>query len=75
MVHIQNSTLAGGVAVGTSANLMLEPFGAVLVGVAAGAISVAGYEKITVSRDGGRMGPSGNREFNFYTLRDSFKLL
>ncbi|XP_063904863.1 ammonium transporter Rh type A isoform X3 [Zophobas morio] len=47
MVHIQNSTLAGGVAVGTSANLMLEPFGAVLVGVAAGAISVAGYEKIT----------------------------
>jgi ammonium transporter Rh len=47
MVHIQNSTLAGGVAVGTSANLMLQPYGAVLVGAAAGLISVAGYTKLT----------------------------
>lgn len=49
MVHIQNSTLAGGVAVGTSANLMLEPWGAILVGIVSGVISVVGYVKITVS--------------------------
>lgn len=48
MVHIQNSTLAGGVAVGTSANLMLQPSGAVLVGIIAAIISVAGYAKLTV---------------------------
>ncbi|RZB40446.1 ammonium transporter Rh type A, partial [Asbolus verrucosus] len=47
MVHIQNSTLAGGVAVGTSANLMLQPFGAVLIGTVAGLLSVAGYVKLT----------------------------
>ncbi|CAH0561178.1 unnamed protein product [Brassicogethes aeneus] len=47
MVHIQNSTLAGGVAVGTCANLMIQPYGALLVGIAAGALSVYGYVKIT----------------------------
>lgn len=48
MVHIQNSTLAGGVAVGTAANLMLEPYGALFVGVVAGTLSVVGYSKFTV---------------------------
>lgn len=48
MVHIQNATLAGGVAVGTAANLMLRPFGAVIVGMGAGILSVCGYEKLTV---------------------------
>uniref|UniRef100_A0A673C197 Rh family, C glycoprotein b n=1 Tax=Sphaeramia orbicularis TaxID=375764 RepID=A0A673C197_9TELE len=32
MVHIQNSTLAGGVAVGTAAEFMLMPYGSLIVG-------------------------------------------
>jgi len=47
MVHVQNSTLAGGVAIGTSANLMIQPFGAMLVGSIAGVVSVVGYKYIT----------------------------
>nr|CAD7600189.1 unnamed protein product [Timema genevievae] len=43
MVHIQNSTLAGGVAVGTVCDLMIQPFGAVLIGMLAGVVSVLGY--------------------------------
>lgn len=52
MVHVQNSTLAGGVAVGAAANLMLEPYGALIVGVAAGVLSVVGYHAITPWIDG-----------------------
>lgn len=47
MVHIQNATLAGGVAVGTSANMPLQPFGAMLIGALAGCLSVIGYQYIT----------------------------
>lgn len=47
MVHIQNSTLAGGVAVGTAADLMIQPWGAVLIGMIAGVISVLGYFYLT----------------------------
>ncbi|XP_047487124.1 ammonium transporter Rh type B-like [Penaeus chinensis] len=47
MVHIQNSTLAGGVAVGTAADLMIHPWGAVLIGMLAGTISVLGYTYLT----------------------------
>ncbi|XP_059484715.1 ammonium transporter Rh type B isoform X1 [Neocloeon triangulifer] len=46
MVHIQNSTLAGGVAVGTAADMMLYPYGALAVGIAAGTLSVLGYTYI-----------------------------
>ena len=38
MVDIQNATLAGGVAVGSSADLVIAPWGALLVGLIAGSI-------------------------------------
>ncbi|TDG53307.1 hypothetical protein AWZ03_000122 [Drosophila navojoa] len=47
MVHVQNSTLAGGVAVGTVCNLLLGAHGAVLIGIIAGTISVLGYRYLT----------------------------
>ena len=44
MEHLQNATLAGGVAVGACADMMLSPFGAVLMGAMAGFVSVLGFE-------------------------------
>nr|KAG5693574.1 hypothetical protein BaRGS_011699 [Batillaria attramentaria] len=44
MVHIQNATLAGGVAVGTTADMPLEPWGAILMGTVAAVISVLGFK-------------------------------
>ena len=46
-VDIQNATLAGGVAVGSSADLVIEPWGAVVVGMVAGIVSVAGYVHVS----------------------------
>lgn len=43
MVHIQNATLAGGVAIGSAANLSFTPAGAVGVGILAGVLSTAGF--------------------------------
>ncbi len=43
MVHIQNATLAGGVAIGSAANLSFSPAGAVAVGVIAGILSTMGF--------------------------------
>ncbi|XP_073982328.1 rhesus blood group-associated glycoprotein Rh50 isoform X2 [Rhodnius prolixus] len=43
MVHIQNATLAGGVAIGTVADLMVMPYAALLIGGLAGAVSTLGY--------------------------------
>jgi len=43
MVSIQNATLAGGVAMGSAADLMMEPWGAIVLGTTAGIISVVGY--------------------------------
>jgi len=47
MEDIQNATLAGGVAVGTSANLVLFPGTALAIGLLAGLISIVGYVAIT----------------------------
>ncbi|CAD6222287.1 GSCOCG00000897001-RA-CDS [Cotesia congregata] len=47
MVHVQNSTLAGGVAIGTAAGMMCEPILALIVGGFAGSLSVFGYKYLT----------------------------
>ncbi|CAG9804528.1 unnamed protein product [Chironomus riparius] len=47
MVHIQNSTLAGGVAVGSVVNLLIHPSGALIIGTFAGALSVIGYRYLS----------------------------
>ncbi|XP_071959671.1 ammonium transporter Rh type B-B-like isoform X2 [Antedon mediterranea] len=47
MVHIQNATLAGGVAVGSSADLMIHPWGALIIGTLAGILSTIGYTYFT----------------------------
>ena len=47
MVHIQNATLAGGVAVGAAADLYMHPGGVIAVGIIAGIISVIGYEYLS----------------------------
>ena len=49
-MHVQNATLAGGVAVGTSADMMIHPYGALFIGTLAGTLSVVGYRFITVSK-------------------------
>ncbi|KAA8497287.1 Ammonium transporter Rh type B [Porphyridium purpureum] len=46
-VHLANSTLAGGVAVGSSARLGMTPGGALALGVLAGVVSVYGYVYLT----------------------------
>lgn len=43
ILHIQKSSLAGGVAIGCAADLYLHPVGAICVGIVAGTISVLGY--------------------------------
>ncbi|CAH0727198.1 unnamed protein product, partial [Brenthis ino] len=47
MVHIQNSTLAGGVAVGSVCNMHVGAGGAIAIGIGAGLISVLGYRFLT----------------------------
>ncbi|XP_034282901.1 ammonium transporter Rh type B [Pantherophis guttatus] len=47
MVHIQNATLAGGVIVGTSAEMALTPFGALIAGCVAGLVATLGFKFLT----------------------------
>ncbi|CAF3866502.1 unnamed protein product [Rotaria sordida] len=46
IIHIQNATLAGGVAVGTVADKDIGLFGAMIIGSVAGTISTLGYKYI-----------------------------
>ena len=48
--HIQNATLAGGVAIGACADMVIEPWGAVLIGCISGIVSVLGYSYLSVSQ-------------------------
>jgi ammonium transporter Rh len=46
MDDILNATLAGGVIIGTTCELMIDPFSAILVGATGGAISTIGFAKL-----------------------------
>jgi len=46
MEHLQNATLAGGVAVGACADMHLTPGGALAIGALAGILSVCGFQYI-----------------------------
>ncbi|KAL7866793.1 hypothetical protein AOLI_G00146070 [Acnodon oligacanthus] len=47
MVHVQNATLAGGVAMGTAAEFMITPYGSLIVGFCCGILSTFGYVVLT----------------------------
>ena len=47
MEHIQNATLAGGVAVGAAADMMLTPFGSIVMGSVAGVVSTLGFQYVS----------------------------
>ena len=46
MIDIQNASLAGGVAIGSSADLVIGPSMSLLIGMIAGITSTFGYNKI-----------------------------
>ena len=46
MEHLQNATLAGGVAVGAVADMILTPFGAITMGTVAGLVSTLGVQYV-----------------------------
>jgi len=47
MEVVLNATLAGGVMVGTSADLVVDPAGAIAIGAAAGIVSAVGFLKLS----------------------------
>lgn len=46
MVDVQNATLAGGVAMGSCANLHIGPPSAIAIGIIAGVVSTAGFNRL-----------------------------
>ncbi|PRD27469.1 UNVERIFIED_CONTAM: Ammonium transporter Rh type A [Trichonephila clavipes] len=48
MGHIQNATLAGGVAIGAVADMMVHPFGAMIIGCIGGSVCVFGFKYVSV---------------------------
>jgi ammonium transporter Rh len=48
-MHVQHSTLAGGVAISAIADVNLQCYVALLIGATAGLLSTVGFQVITVS--------------------------
>ena len=48
MEHVQNATLAGGVAIGACADLMIQPHFAFMAGSVCGVVSTLGYKVLQV---------------------------
>lgn len=48
-MDLQNASLAGGVVVGTVAELALQPYGAMAAGSVAGVVATFGYQVLQVS--------------------------
>ena len=48
-MQIQNAAIAGGVAIGTAADFLVQPFGALLIGAISGIISVLGFAYVQVN--------------------------
>jgi ammonium transporter Rh len=47
MADVQNATLAGGIAMGSAAAMVVNPYGAMIVGALAGMVATVGYRLIT----------------------------
>lgn len=66
---MQNAVLAGGVVVSTTANMLIQPWGAILLGTLAGIISVCGFYYVQVhsSHD------AGHSKLKIVLLHDTIK--
>lgn len=63
--HVQNSTLAGGVAIGAVADMPIGVFAALIIGFVAGSVSAFGFRFLNVSLSA--IGPetTGTQNFTF----------